>query len=265
MKKYLGLENYDEIQSEQIKTLNVDGFIAGDPFCPYRMFRYGDADMLDFVRVVCQTEKEILYQTPVYVTDRNFRKTADIIDFFHNKYNVKKFLVQDVGLTDWMVNRFSDIDIIWGHWGRNRNALMNHDFIEFLLRLGVSGIETNTLDRIQEIPESGLPVYVVYGNLVYNTLSRDCYNSYMLNRFDGMCERECLEGGMELHGNNFQMTVDGHILGRKFQYPKDTEFFETAKRNSNHIMIYAVDYQSAANLIEDKIEKYMGDTYSTKD
>lgn len=261
MRKYLGLEHYDDIQ--QIATLNVEGFIIGDPFCPYRMFRYGDADMLDFAHIVCEMGKEIVYQTPVYVTDRNFMKTAKLIEYLHDRCDVRKFLVQDIGLTDWLVNHFSDIDAIWGHWGRNRNSLINHDFIEFLLKLGVSGIETNLRERIRKIPKAGLPVYAVYGELMYNTISRDCYNSYMLDRFDGLCGRECLNGDMSLHRNGFQMTVDGHILGRKIQYPKDKAFFEIAKHN---IMIYAVNFQMAIGLIENiKDERYMGDGYGEKD
>lgn len=252
MKKYLGLESFDDIQASQIEALRVDGFIVGDPFCPYRMFKYGDANMLDFIRTVCQTGKEIIYQTPMYVTDRNFMKISKLIEYLHDECNVKKFLVQDVGLTSWMVERFTDTDVIWGHWGRNRNALMNHDFIEFLLKLGVSGIETDLPERIREIPKVGLPVYAVYGNTVYNTISRDCYNAYMLNRFDGMCERECLTGNYSLHSNTFQMTVDGHILGRKIKYPNNTNLFESSKQN---IMIYAIDYQTAMELLESYGEK----------
>ncbi len=251
MKTYMGLENYDEIQSAQIAALNVDGFIVGDPFCPYRMFRYGNAGMIDFVHSVCQKGKEIIYQTPVYITDRNLREIQNMIEYLHDQYNVKKFLVQDVGLIDWMAKRFFNIDIIWGHWGRNRNSLMNHDFIEFLLKLGVSGIETGKLERIREIPKAGLPVYALYGNIVYSTISRDCYNSYMLNQFDGNCERECLSGEMSLCCNSFQMTVDGYILGRKFQYSRDKDFIKKAKQNSAYFMIYAADYQVAAELIKD--------------
>lgn len=250
MKRYLGLENYDGILPTQIEALNTDGVIVGDPFCQYRMFKYGDADLVDFTRTVCQSGKEIIYQTPVYVTDRNLMNTTKMIENLYNKYNVKKFLVQDVGLADWIIKRFSDVDVIWGHWGRNRNSLMNHDFIEFLLQLGVAGIETNLPERITKIPEAGLSVYVVYGNIVYNTLSRDCYNTYMLNRFDGLCERECLSGEMSLYKNSFQMTVDGHILGRKIQYPGDDGFLDIAKHNSDHIMIYATDYYESKKILE---------------
>lgn len=69
---------------------------------------------------------------------------------------------------------------------------MNHDFVAFLVDLGVRGIEISSMERIRAISEFGLSVYSVFGNTVYNTLSRDCYNQYMLDYYDGMCNRECL-------------------------------------------------------------------------
>lgn len=245
MKKYLGIENYDEINSEQMKSLNIDGLIVGDPFCSHRMFRYGDAGMIDFIRAVCEMGKEIVYQTPVYVTDRNLWQITQLIAFLHDKYNVRKFLMQDIGLINWTVKNVADAEIIWGHWGRNRNSLMNHDFIEFLLKLGVSGIETHFPERIAKIPQTGMPVYAVYGDTTYDTLSRDCYNSYLLDRFDGPCKRECLDNSMKLQNGNTCMTVDGCVLGREIQYPEASEFYQLAEHNSNHLMIYAVDYQNA--------------------
>ncbi len=248
MKKYIGLENYDELQPSCFEEIKADGFILGDPFCQRRMFRYGDGDMLELVRTLSKIGKEIIYQTPMYVTDRTLPQTEKLIEFLHDKYGVKKLLVQDIGLTDWIVNRFSDAEIIWGHWGRNRNSLMNHDFVEFLIKLGITAIETDIPERINLIPKAGLPVYAVYGNIMYNTLSRECYNAYMLNKFDGCREREC-RGEMTLCSGNFKMTVDGHILGKKYQYPDNTAFFEAVKGNTENIMIYAADYEKAAKLI----------------
>ena len=55
MKKYIGLENYDELQPSCFEEIKADGFILGDPFCQRRMFRYGDGDMLELVRYQTKT------------------------------------------------------------------------------------------------------------------------------------------------------------------------------------------------------------------
>ena len=249
MRKYIGLENYDDASSLLFESPAIDGIIVGDPFCSRKMFRYGEPDMLDYAHAICLANKEVIYQTPVYITSRNFNSVTSLIAYFHDKCQVKKYLVQDVGLVCWIRERYTDVDLIWSHWGRNRNSLMNHDFINFLICLGIAGIETDIPERIQKICKAGLPVYAVYGNTVYNTLSRECYNSYMLNRFDGTCQRECLHGDMSLCSKNISMTIDGHLLGRKMHYTKNAQFLRAVEENSNNIMIYACDCQTASNAL----------------
>lgn len=250
MRKYIGLENYDDASSMLFESPEIDGIIIGAPFCSHKMFRYGESDMLDYAHTICLANKEVIYQTPVYITSRNFNSVTSLIAYFHDKCQVKKYLVQDVGLVCWIRERYTDVDLIWSHWGRNRNSLMNHDFINFLICLGIAGIETDIPERIQKICKAGLPVYAVYGNTSYNTLSRECYNSYMLNRFDGMCQRECLHEKMSLCNQNFSMTIEGHILGKKIRYPDSEVFSKAAMDNSENIIIYASNYQMAINALK---------------
>lgn len=245
MLKWLGLENYDGLDIHTIAQLNVQGCIVGDPLCPYRMFRCGEAEMLDFIKECRRAGLQVMYQTPVYITDRNFKSVTNMIEYLYKKQQVKKYLVQDVGLADWMVNRYSDAEAIWSHWGRNRNSLMNHDFISFLMQLGVKGVETGLQERIEAISRYGLPVYAVYGHTTYNTISRECYNQYMLDRYDGMCDRECLQKPMRLRSKNLEMTIDGFLLGRRITYPSDPGFLPLAEKSSENLMVYAFTYEDA--------------------
>lgn len=254
MRKYIGLEYYDDTPSLLFELPDIDGVIIGDPFCSHKMFRYGESDMLDYIHTLCLSDKEVIYQTPVYITSRNYNNVTRLIAYFYDKCQIKKYLVQDVGLACWIRERYTDVDLIWSHWGRNRNSLMNHDFIEFLICLGITGIETDIPERIQKISKAGLSVYAVYGNTSYNTLSRECYNSYMLNRFDGTCQRECLNGKVSLCSKNISMTIDGHLLGRKIHYPNNDEFSKVMIDNTENVMIYASTYQIASSAVK-QLEK----------
>lgn len=250
MIKWLGLENYDNIEIDTVKNLHVQGLVVGDPFCSYRMFQYGDVGLFDFIKECNQAGIQIIYQTPVYVTDRNFKYVTSILEYLYVKAHVKKILVQDIGLTDWISKEFPGAELIWSHWGRNRNSIMNHDFLPFLVDLGVDAIETSVIDRVKAISKFGLSVYSVFGNTIYNTLSRDCYNQYMLNYYDGMCNRECLNKKMILKSKNLEMTIDGHLLGRKIKYPSEKEFVSCISQFSENLMVYALNYEAALKIME---------------
>lgn len=245
MIKWLGLENYDNLEMAAIKKLNVQGLVLGDPFCPYRMFRYGNEELFDFIKECSQAKIQIIFQTPIYVTDRNFRYTTNVLEYLYERLHVKKFLVQDIGLTDWLSKTYLNAELIWSHWGRNRNSIMNHDFVSFLLDVGVRSIEINNRERVKAISKSGMSVYSVLGNVTYNTLSRDCYNQYMLDYYDGMCNRECLDKKMILKSKSIEMTIDGHLLGRKIKYPSEKEFVDCVSQFSENLIVYALNYETA--------------------
>lgn len=255
MRKYVGLEVFDDVQPAQIKMINCDGLIAGDPFCQYRMFRDGTPGMIELIRTVCEYGKEVIYQTPVYCTNRNMMEVQKNIAFLYSRYNVKKYLVQDIGLTDWIVNHFSDAEIIWSRWGKNRNSLTNHAFAEFLSSLGVTAVETSKPERMSALSKMGLKVFAEYGNTLYNTVSRDCYNTYMLNRYDGICSRECINEEMVLTNGNMHMTVNGHILGKKLSYMDVEIFCNAAAHDATGIILYASDFMAAEKILQAINEK----------
>lgn len=252
MNLYLGLDNYDDVSKEKINNLRVSGFIVGDPFCQYKMFENGNYDLIRFIDNAIDAKKDIIYQIPAYVTDRNFSEVTKTVLYLYRNKQVTKFLVQDIGVVNWIKENIPGAKMIWGHWGRNRNLIMNHDFISFLINLNVDGIESNLPDRIKAISDYGFPVYAVYGNTIYNTVSRDCYNQYMLNHYDGMCKRECLQKRSKLRSKDFEMTIDGHLLGKKIKYPPVDEYYDCIKDYSKELMLYCSDYDEAC-LIVDKL------------
>lgn len=241
MKVYIGLNNYDDISERLSELSDVRGFILGDLFCNYKMFEFGDSDLIDKARTLTAYGKEIIYQTPQYITDRNFSFQTSTISFLYTKCQVRKFLVQDLGMSQWIRKNFPEAVLIWSRMGRTRNSIMNRPFAEFLQKNGITAIETDIAERMTELSKMGMQVYSVYGNLMYHTLSRNCYCNYLLNRFDGLCNRECQSSAIELSHKSFKMTVDGFLLGARLQYPITERLIAESVTRNCDIMIYATD------------------------
>lgn len=245
MKVYVGLNNYDDVKERLPELSYVSGFILGDLFCNYKMFKYGDSDLIDTAKSLIANGKEIIYQTPQYITDRNFSFQTSRVSYFYVKCQVRKFLVQDLGMIQWIRKSYPDAILIWSRMGRTRNSLINRPFIEFLQKSGITAIETDIAERMIELSKMGMQVYSVYGNLMYHTLSRDCYCNYLLDRFDGLCNRECHSPTIELNHKSFTMTVDGFLLGARLHYAKIERFIAETVTQSCDIMLYATDLSSS--------------------
>ena len=250
MKTYLGLSCYDDYLATDWNTKQYDGYILGDAFCNKRMFRHGDLGLIESINRANLLNKEVIYQTPMYLTDRTFAKETDKIIYLHEKMGVKKLLVQDIGLIMWLSKNIPDIEIIWSRLGKTRNSIMNHGFIEFLQSIGISSIEVESPEKARAIAMYGFFIYSVFGSINYMTLSRDCYNKYMLNRFDGACERECNRADTTLRHQNFKMSVDGHFLGLRIMYDSSAEFYQTVKDCATSIMLYASDKNIAVKKLQ---------------
>ncbi len=251
MKKFICLDSYDGVNASMIDALNVDGYVVGDPFCEFRMFKTGYFGMIDFIRSLNAANKEVVFQTPTYITDRKFADAVNLISYLYTELGVRSFIVQDVGVADHIRQVYPDAVLIWGQWGRVRNSLMNRDFICFLISLGINGIQTGQFRRMEKITKMGMGVHAVYGEISYNTISRNCYSSYMLDRFSGICERECLNSYMSMSHGTFKMSVDGYILGNRKRYPGTENFINEIKDVSKDIMIYADDFDAGSKIISD--------------
>lgn len=250
MAVYLGLSCYDGFSAAHFASLGADGWVLGDPFCNFRMFPHGDSQLDDALRAVLQAGKEAVYQTPMYVTDRTFGAVTRRLGYFYAVHGVRTFLVQDVGLAVWARENLPHARMIWSRLGRSRNSVMNRDLPEFLRQLGMSGMESDLPGRIYRISQLGLSAWAVYGGLTYNTLSRDCYSRYLLDRFDGCCSRECRTEEMFLVKDAFRMRVDGHLLGAGLTYRDDPDFRQAVRTCAANVAVYAENFQDAEGRLE---------------
>lgn len=248
MKYFIGLSCYDGISAECLMALGMDGVILGDPFCQKRMFHYGAFDLCEKAREYHSAGLEILYQTGMYLTDRRFEEELERAAFLYEKCNARRFLVQDVGFADRFAKDFQDADLIWSQFGRNRGGLANSYFPAFLSHIGVYSIACTTAQRVDAVWQSNLNAYAVYGRLHYHTLSRECYNRYLNNSFDGHCNRECLSGRMELQHNKWTSTVNGFVLGQSIHYDVSDAFI-AAMRNAGNVLIYSDTIEAATDAV----------------
>ena len=77
---YCALETYPEDAFVQlIGDSAVKGLILGDRFCQKRMFPDGLAQEIVFMKQAMESGKELLYQTPLYVTTRNWDTVLSIV------------------------------------------------------------------------------------------------------------------------------------------------------------------------------------------
>lgn len=249
MNLYLGLSCYDGMDAETLRGFGVDGVIVGDILCNRRMFRYGDDGLTELVCGLDRTPLEIVYQTPMYVTDRNFGKEIVRIEMLCKRHNVQKLLVQDVGLARWITENLPETELVWSRLGRTRNSLTNRFFAEFLQSKTINSLETDSFQRLAAASRLGIKPYAVCGSLKYNTISRECYSLYLSDRYDGVCRRECRNAGMVLSHNGFSITVDGFLLGAKTEYPDLKELVAAAEACDADIMIYADTAENADQLV----------------
>ncbi len=239
MNIYAGLSVYDGIDKNDISSSFCNGYIVGDLFCSKKMFYYGEAGLYKTAGMIFSCGKEIIYQSRMYLTDRFFSDELSKISFLHDMFGLRKVLVQDVGFAVCIKEKYPEMIVIWSRLGRNRNSIINHSIPDFLKSIGVDAMECDDPEKIGRIQNYGFPVYAVYGSMHYNTLSRDCYNKYLLKKYDGICSRECITREMSLFYGNFSMTVNGNVLGEKIIYNDSNDFFETVNKSCDNLIVYA--------------------------
>lgn len=239
MKKYIGLDQYNQSTLSKIYESNdIAGIIAGDLLCNRAMFKFGQVEMNSVIADVVKNKKEVIYQTPLYVTERNIEDVHDSIMLFCEYYGVNKFIVQDIGVLNWLRKYNDDIEIIWGRMGRNRNQVSNMRFVNFVKKLGVNSMEIENYMRMEIIREHNINIYAIWGNLSYGTVSRECYHRYLLGNRGCDCGRACKKCSLQLSNDQIEMSVDGYFLGRKLNYASKELFLKNANTYADCIIEY---------------------------
>lgn len=244
----IGVEIYNrEVIQKICENPKTDGVVIGDLYCQKRMFENGIYDMFEYIDVLKQYGKKVIFQTPRYITDRNMEQELEKLRFLVEKKHIDGVIVQDIGVAAEIADLFPDLEMIWGRMGYNRNPVVNKSFFEFLKRYHVLSVETADKKRQKVFQEMGLKVYNIVGELRYHTVNRECYYMYQNDIFDQTCDRGCLKREQELVQTNgaIRMSVDGYMLGRRYDYSFLPEF-EAEWENS---ILYGKHYEEILQYI----------------
>ena len=242
----VGLSSYTaEIAQRIIVDKNIHAVILGDPFCNKRMFEYEVFSLLDIANLFVSNNIEIIYQTPKYITDRNFDKEMMLVDYLIDKFGVKKVLVQDIGVISYLKNRNAQIELIWSLWGRARLNAINEQFVKTLINLGVDSVENEMTDRTSAYEKLGLKVYSVARGVSYSTLNRECYSKYLFGNFENTCQYECRRERIIQNETGFSLTVNGFLLNEKYVKHR-------AISGESDEVVYALDYDDYLKCLEEE-------------
>ena len=140
----------------------VDGIVIGDPFCLKR----AGIGVFDIPRLAREAKKRNLfvsYQTPVYLTERNFDTTLSLIEILVRESLVNEIRIQDLGLLNSMEKIISSgINLTWSIYGYQRefpgmDIPLNQGQIDFLHSKGIDSFEVTSAVAFS-IMENSLPL-----------------------------------------------------------------------------------------------------------
>lgn len=254
MNYYLGLGAYsDESLTEVIEYHCFQGLILGDLFCQRRMFENGEWGIPKYAEIIKQQGLQVILQTPMYLTPESLDRCVRLISYLLQSKVLDAVLLQDIGLLNILAKKYPALTLCWSRMGKGRGGMISLQFVELLHKLGVSAMELDSKVRAEAAIEIGMGVWQIYGNLKYKTLWRECYTCYQLEIEPENCGCSC-ETPLELVSNQLKMTVNGHVLGEKIEYPQN---IVQAWDNSERMVIYA---KTITNLKGVKLFDFCGNT-----
>lgn len=241
---YIGLSRYTEESVEQLLNLNPDGIILGDLLCERKMFPYGGVEVLDMMRTFKSKSISVIYQTPMYATDRVFSEVLQRVAYFYEKKLIDAVIVQDIGLASSIYAKCKDIILIWGRMGYARTPIINKSTLSFYMKHGVSAFECKNAEQAEYAKKIGAAVYLVYGYPKYLTINRECYYRFEHDIFEEDCGLGCLKHEKMLLPANqgIETSMDGYVLGWEYVYDgrviNNAAFYE-------YCIIYADSFSEA--------------------
>ena len=120
---YVALDQYTKDDIVKISDVpSIDGVVLGDLYCNKRMFEFSDHELIDFARLARGLGIHCVYQTPRYLTERNFERVMQLVQYLQKECLIEKVIVQDVGATSYIRRMCPDLPIIWGYMGISRNG-----------------------------------------------------------------------------------------------------------------------------------------------
>ncbi len=242
------LEYYDNtIIDDLAADPAVCGVVLGDLFCSRRMFAGGEAEMEDLVRRAKAAGLAVWYQTPRYLTDPVYDRTLERIRFWKSRGLADGVILQDIGLLGAMAPDADEnapgggLSLIWGFMGVARNRAENLMHYEYLESLAPVTIALTRTDHEPAFRAAGIPACMIYGHMTYSTVNRECYYLYETGCDAADCGRRCLEGSLHMQNQllGFDMTVDGHLLNRKYDYADPAAVTKAAADSGRPVLLYA--------------------------
>lgn len=233
---YIGLARYTEREINRIIDIKPDGVILGDILCNKRMFPFSGAEIDSYLNMFVQNGIRVIFQTPMYLTDRIFEKAISDIRYYDSKGLISGVIVQDVGAASKIRQVCPKLEIIWGRMGYARTPIINKSTISFYINSGVSGFECKNTIQYQVAKDLETTPYMVYGWPCYETINRECYYKFENNIFDSDCGCGCLKKDLMILGSekDNKITIDGYVLGFKCSY--DEEIVNAYTRDMNFII-----------------------------
>lgn len=140
----------------------VDGIILGDPFCLKR----AGIKIFDIPRLARAAKRRKLfvsYQTPVYLTERNFDTTLSLMETLVKESMIDEIRIQDAGLLHKIKKIVSSgINFTWSIYGYQRefpgmDIPLNQGQIDFLRSKGINSFEVTSAVAFS-IMENRLPL-----------------------------------------------------------------------------------------------------------
>ena len=241
---YIGLSGYTEESVEKLLNLDPDGIVLGDLLCERKMFPYGGAEVLDIMRIFKSMNASVIYQTPMYATDRVFSTVLQKVSYYYEKNLIDAVIVQDIGLASSICAKCKGITVIWGRMGYARTPVINKETITFYMKHGVGAFECKNAEQAEYAKKIGAVVYQIYGYPKYLTINRECYYRFEHNIFEEECGRGCLKHEKMLLPANqgIETSIDGYVLGWENVY--DERYIENTAVYENCI-IYADSFSEA--------------------
>lgn len=218
MMNYLALDQYSKEDIDKISQIpSIDGVILGDLYCNKRMFEFGEHELIDIARSAQKCGLQCVYQTPRYLTERNFTNIMQLILYLYKEHLISKIIVQDIGAAIYIRKNCSHLPIIWGYMGISRNGAENLLHYSFLKENGITEIETDRVSRVPYLMELGFEIMLMKEHVTYKTVNRECYYMYQNEIYDGKCNRMCLFAPCSLVNEKcgFDFSIDGYTLGKQ--------------------------------------------------
>lgn len=251
MSIYCGLSLYnDDDINTLIQSNDINGIVIGDFFCQRKMFVKGEPQFYEALNMIGHSQKTLIYQTPVYITSRNRMQIMDNIKYINSVFPGSIILTQDIGVLKYIKDNCNTVEVAWSRMGRSRENSFNNLFYEVIQELGVSFIETESIDMADNMTECSIEPLFIYGNIHYKTIGRRCYCQYELDIQEEDCASYCRNSDYQLEtlDGSYGMTIDGYMLDSKLKY--NANILQKYKSNkAASLMVYATDLKN----LQDKL------------